>query len=1121
MGVNCPPGAAVAGVRCASPRRVERHARLWPLPLLLLLFLVLHACIVALVSADASSSSSSSTGSSSVGDDDWPVVRVGFYDCLYPTVEGGCWRDDPAKLVDMWLAHLAQKPLLGRVRVEIVRAFLPAQPSYNESDLVRITHEAFFSGAAESPPPNFMILPIGNSVWTDHVGPLLESRHIVTLAISPLSTQYVCSPTDWQEQTNCAGPNTRRFRYVNSILNSGRAYYSSFISLMRVSHVRRLGVIENNSPFYVEVLAGVLLDAEQYGMDVTFLRREVPLEGPAGSFGPSLKAVNEIMGSLVAMDEDEAPEALIIISFDCVPWIQAMRRYNYFPKALAALRCVDTQHAADVLGDDLRFVTSPGVWHESLASSDFEENADLQPWSLYPTVVKGVRTGVPSAEQFAQHYRRVYNYSSAETPSYADAAFLACLMGLEAAITLANSTEGPRVQESMDLLFQPSFYGRIAFNRFGFNEQKEFIVLQRDVNNALQVIDPVVSASAGFIFPAPSWDERVYDGRFMSSTVERIFLALLLACIVCTLLLLLYFFRHRNLQVLAAAGLPFYVLMGLGCITSFVALLTWTVDNTTAACDARIWLWTISFYLLVAPILANSYRIARIAALAEQAIAKSTRFSTESTLTLTAAIMAPQLLINIIWSAAGGLHPELVTPDPLRPAHSYTDCVLSTAHHSIGEGCLITTLVLVFFCLLVACVLAFRIRNVSGLFSDARPIGLAMYLFSVLAVVVLAVHVALPSETRQDQMVRFAVRSGAVLLAYQTAIALLFLRRFLHKNQSVTSVTFTTTTQGNTQAGAFPARGAAAAAAGVLDGAGKAGRKKRSPGRQKLNLPLIPPSYRAPWTSAGQEAVALAVLQRSQAAVLTSTLAATHAPTPVTGAGGPSALVSTGSSASPFLPVQPDEPDAAVRAAAIAAGGECDADEWSATPSSALRGLSTPRFHLPPRSEYEHWPAPQLVALLDEAASTIAGLHALLDAERERQETAQRRRMHKQRLGLPLSSPIVTLLPTPTGVTAVPPPGTTPASSPPLVFPLPPQSHGAPVHPDPRGSPVSSGEEHNPLSQLDDIEDDDDEGDEDRAEGGEAAEEVEEDDAELQENQVEAVAHIAPAGNHELRRHKY
>lgn len=154
-----------------------------------------------------------------------------------------------------------------------------------------------------------------------------------------------------------------------------------------------------------------------------------------------------------------------------------------------------------------------------------------------------------------------------------------------------------------------------------------------------------------------------------------------------------------------AAGLPFYLMMGLGCIMAFSSVLVWGVENNEKSCAARVWMWTLCFHMFVDPLLASSWRISRIFSQRLQTVKLTNR--TVGLVCL--AIVTPQLIINVLWQIIAPLEPSIVTESgqELRPAHtSFTTC-------SAGDNGVIfagATLAYSGLCLVAACYLAYKVR---------------------------------------------------------------------------------------------------------------------------------------------------------------------------------------------------------------------------------------------------------------------------------------------------------------------------------------------------------------------------------------------------------------------------
>jgi hypothetical protein len=315
----------------------------------------------------------------------------------------------------------------------------------------------------------------------------------------------------------------------------------------------------------------------------------------------------------------------------------------------------------------------------------------------------------------------------------------------------------------------------VVLSGFGLNEQKRIIISQRDVSNSLKIISPSSMSTHDFIYPMPRFSERVYKPAMLSSTVERVVIALVALCAAFTGALALLLYAHRRTQKLFVAGLSFYMLVALGCVSACASILTWGVENNSASCGARIWAWTLSLHLFVDPMLAVVYRTARAVT---AKLHETVEISRAKLIAGCCAIVAPQLLLNAMWTGLAPLRPVVVTEDPLRPAFtSFTSCESDDA--TVSALFLALTLLYSSLLLLALCLLVQRVRRVRGLYSEARAIAVSVYLFVMTAVIVLVVQATLGHSDVESERVLFGLRSVGLLVAYEGSVVLLFLPRVL------------------------------------------------------------------------------------------------------------------------------------------------------------------------------------------------------------------------------------------------------------------------------------------------------------------------------------------------------
>jgi hypothetical protein len=685
-------------------------------------------------------------------------VRIGYFACLHADT---CTATIGSNEMLAWYRQRTTvRPLQG-VPTYWVEA---QQAGFFASNVVEInaTISRVFIGPNPSAPLiDYMLLPFG-SVWDTGMY-LLEQAKIPSItACSPAALLYQCGATAEaiKTQLGCKEKNTRRFNYAHGLTNPGEQSLQPWIGQLKLRKAERIAIVRTSTLFYIGVRNGLVSAASDNHMAIVY-DQLVPDNLPS--------TAQKVFSDLVALPAEQQPDGLAIITQDCVPWIRAMKAAKYAPKSVAAILCSDGLLPFQTLGEDLNYIVGYAQWAAGLGGSDYTESADTQPWAMFPHIVNGTTVGEPSPLQFQALFQKLIGQPDA-VPGYAEAGVLIAPNMLEAAMHIAKSVDPELVNAQLDVFYQTSYYGLITTNRFGQNSQKQLVVNQRDHRGILQIISPASSGTADFIYPMPTWDEREYSAHFFATAIERAVMALSLACVLFTAGLMAYIFARRKQQIFQAAGLPFYMLMGVGCIVAYLSVLTWPVENNSSTCHSRIWLFTLAFHMMVDPILASSYRIATI--FSHQL---STRKITNSNLGwLVIGLAAPQIILNSLWQGIAPPQPMIITQDVLRPAYtSFTTCQFGDA------GVAFAGITLAYCCLLLlsAVVLAYRIRNAYAMFNDAQPIAASIFLFALVAAVVLVVEITLNEPTVSAQKVLFGLRSIGVLICYQGSIGMLFLRR--------------------------------------------------------------------------------------------------------------------------------------------------------------------------------------------------------------------------------------------------------------------------------------------------------------------------------------------------------
>ena len=692
-------------------------------------------------------------------------VRIGYFSC-YSTAGAECTEVVGYNEMLQWYINRTTT-ILG-VPVYWIEAVEHTLLSVSAAEANATIASAWIGSNASVPLIDFAVLPTGNA-WDTGMYLLEQAKIPSVSSLSPSTNLLVCGATDdvVATQLGCTQKNVRRYQYGYSLLNPGEQYLQPWIAQLAVHKAKSLAVVRTPNPFYASIRSGLLTAASDNKIDIVY-DQLVPDNADA--------TAAKVISDLRALADEQQPDGFAVITNNCIPWIQAMKAVNYAPNSVAAILCSDGALPLQTLGEDLNYIVGSSQWAPGLSGSDYTENADTQPWALFPHISNGSTVGDPSPLQFQALFQQLIGKPNA-IPGYAEAAVLLAPNMLEAAMRLGGSVHPEDVQVQLRYFYQPSWYGALSVNRYGQNNQKQLVINQRDGAGILQITSPISSATADLIYPMPRWNERTYSRHLFATSIERAVLSLVIACCLFTLALMAYIYHHRFADIFHAAGIYLYMTMGFGCLTAYLGVITWSVENSLPMCQARIWLWTVAFLMVVAPILASSYRIATIYANTKY---RAGEFTHARVGIICAGLAAPQIIVNCLWAGIAPLQERVFTADLLRPAQtSFTACSQSSA------GMVFVGVTVIYCCLLLitAVVLAYRIRNAYAMFNDAQPIAGSIVLFALVASVTLVVEMTLNDPKVSAQKVLFGIRSIGVLLAYQGSIGMLFLRRIVASRQ--------------------------------------------------------------------------------------------------------------------------------------------------------------------------------------------------------------------------------------------------------------------------------------------------------------------------------------------------
>ena len=190
----------------------------------------------------------------------------------------------------------------------------------------------------------------------------------------------------------------------------------------------------------------------------------------------------------------------------------------------------------------------------------------------------------------------------------------------------------------------------------------------------------------------------------------------------------------RDSPVIVSSTYPFLLIILFGAGLGFGSMFTWIGEPRTWICGLRIWLPPIAFTLMLAPLLAKTWRLHRIFTLASL---KTTPIPLWKLILMVLCLTLIQVGICVAWISAGTVQPTTIN-DANDPKTAYRICSLGDGKASANRVASYVTYGYLGLLLLIGAYYAFRVRNLPKDFNESRWIGFSIYntiLFSVIIVI--------------------------------------------------------------------------------------------------------------------------------------------------------------------------------------------------------------------------------------------------------------------------------------------------------------------------------------------------------------------------------------------------
>lgn len=213
----------------------------------------------------------------------------------------------------------------------------------------------------------------------------------------------------------------------------------------------------------------------------------------------------------------------------------------------------------------------------------------------------------------------------------------------------------------------------------------------------------------------------VVEDITVRSTAGKVVMVLAAIILIVCVLIMIYFYMNRSEKVIKQASPVFCQLILFGVAVADIGLLFYSLDQTPFICLVKVWLTVIGFALIMANLLAKTYRIFRIFTHIRVTVS---RIKDIDLLKFTAIILLINVVLLLVYSLAGGE----VTPVVMRASddirYSYVSCVSSDP--SLDSVMLVVILLFNISLLLVTAAFAYLSRNVDSAYNESKYIALTV-----------------------------------------------------------------------------------------------------------------------------------------------------------------------------------------------------------------------------------------------------------------------------------------------------------------------------------------------------------------------------------------------------------
>lgn len=544
------------------------------------------------------------------------------------------------------------------------------------------------------------------------------------------SSIYIC-PSN--APSGCE-PGARRFQRTFSPISIAERYYVPAVNLFRTKGAKTMGIVYETSAFGTSLYVGSKAEALNNKFNITLEKSTFPT--------PSVGNITLLVDAIVAANPDVVVCGLYYAS--SVEMIRQFKARNFMPKAFVS-RMGDVALFSD-LGKDASYSIDSNYWDYRLRGDDYIDNLYFKADPTDPD---------PAPARWAKQFTQVMGLQPGG--NYEGVSFAAAQV-LHRAIERARSWDPVRIQTALSQLQFTSFWGKITFNGFGYNELYPFAQVQYTEMALPEIIYPLIASTQDTVYPIPVWEERASKLYAYWQPAEKavVGIAGILMFVTVGFMVMVAVLSNRH-RVIKAASPPFLLLFLFGSLLLYSGVIMWSLYVPTPVCNAVAWCLSVGFVVMFGSLFGRTFRILQIIKKSKYAPVK---FTNTRLLAFVSLLVAIDVIILIIWTAVVPIQGVLIQPDRYRPLQDILQCTLRGSDF-IFIG------ILAAYKLLIMCAGLFfsvKIWNFSySEFNESKPIIAGMYnliIFLVLAIVAVGAF-----DNVVQRIASYVLRSVAIMLA--------------------------------------------------------------------------------------------------------------------------------------------------------------------------------------------------------------------------------------------------------------------------------------------------------------------------------------------------------------------